>query len=438
MEIKKGKRIGLTVIVLIAFLLMPATAFGQEKAYEFDVNEFEKKTFSLDGYVELRPAYSCLNQDSSFYRIRYFDLNRRKTFPEVNFALLADLSYRKGFFEVLLEPYLDYTLSPYESEAGLNLYQGYVALKPSSSLAFMAGKRTLRWGKGYAWNPVALVERRKNPNEPDLAREGYFMVTAEYTKSFPGILKTLSISPIIIPVTRSINPAFSRESGLNFAGKIYFLFLNTDIDLMFLAGESQPARLGLDFSRNIRSNLELHGEVTFLNGLERKMVMENGEIVQESLNAIRYLLGLRYLSRTETTYILEYYHNGAGYDSVEMNNFYSAADLAYEQYLLAGVDTGLRDLAVLESYGEFSPMTDYLYFRIMQKDIFGILYLNPSAMVIANISDGSASISPEFSYTGFTNLELRLKAIILLGEDRDEFGEKTNRFRLELRARYFF
>ena len=37
-----------------------------------------------------------------------------------------------------------------------------------------AGKRTLRWGKGYAWNPIGFVERPKDPNDPDLAREGYW------------------------------------------------------------------------------------------------------------------------------------------------------------------------------------------------------------------------------------------------------------------------
>jgi hypothetical protein len=42
------------------------------------------------------------------------------------------------------------------------------------------------------------------------------------------------------------------------------------------------------------------------------------------------------------------------------------------------------------------------------------------------------------AYTGITNLELRLKATFLIGEEYTEFGEKRNDYRIEFRARYFF
>lgn len=438
MKKKKCRKTGVLGFCLLSLFLFNISLSGQEEQYEFDVGEFTRKAFSLDGYVEFRPSLSWLRQNSSFYKLRYYDRDKRETRGEGYFALLADLSYRKGIFEVLLEPYLDYMVSPFESEEGASLFQGYLSLKPSSSLTVYAGKRTLRWGKGYAWSPTAFVERLKNPNEPDLAREGYWMITADYTKSFGGALKTLSFTPVIIPVSQSVNKKFGGKEGLNFAAKFYLLLLDTDIDLVVLGGKSQPGRFGLDFSRNLLSNWEVHGEIAILRDLEQSQVDEDGRIEKEKSDAMRYLLGMRFLSAAETTYILEFYHNGGGYGSPEMEDFHSFVDQGYGRYISLGDDSQIREAAALESYGGFTPMRDYLFLRIMQKDPFGILYWTPAITVIVNLADGSASWAPELNYKGFTNFELRLKAAILTGKSREEFGEKPNRFRLELRARYFF
>jgi hypothetical protein len=423
---------------ILGLFLFNFLASGQEKEFEFDVDAFTRKAFSLDGYLEFRPSISWINQDSAVFKLRDYDQDRRKRLEEGYLALLADLSYRKGIFEALLEPYVDYTLSSFESEAQGNLFQGYLSLKPSPSLTLYAGKRTMRWGKGYAWSPTAMVERTKNPNEPDLAREGYWMIAADFTKSFGGIIKTFSFTPVIIPVFRSVNETFGREEGLNFAGKIYLLFLDTDIDFVVLAGKSQSARFGLDFSRNLRSNWEIHGELAVFQDVERSSVGDDGQIRVESFDAASCLLGVRYLTEAETTYILEYYHNGGGFSPLEMEAYYFFLDRSYKRYLASGDDSQLMEASGLLSYSGFTPMTDYLFLRVMQKDPLGILYLNPAFTVILNLKDGSASWSPELTYKGITNLELRLKAAILTGKKGEEFKEKRNCSRLELRLRYFF
>ena len=117
-------------------------------------------------------------------------------------------------------------------------------MKPSSSLTIDVGKRVFNWGKGYAWNPVAFVDRPKDPNDPELPREGYIAATADYIKSFSGPLKTFSVTPVIFPVYHHINDTFGDWNHLNFAGRIYGLLYDTDIDLLFLVGESKTS--GLD------------------------------------------------------------------------------------------------------------------------------------------------------------------------------------------------
>jgi hypothetical protein len=297
----------------------------------------------------------------------------------------------------------------------------------------------VKWGKGYAWNPVGFVERMKDPNDPDLAREGLVMLTADYTKSFVGALRTLSISPVFIPVFEEVNEDFGRINNVNFAGKVYMLLYDTDIDFMFLIGDSRPNRYGFDFSRNITSNFEVHGELAFIDDFNKRLIDSDGRVHEDDSDVINYLLGFRYLSRADTTYILEYYRNGGGYSEDEMSQFFSLVESGFQNFISTG-DAALLKKAgsVSQVYGGQNPMRHYLYLRISQKEPFDVLYLTPAITWIQNLSDGSATLSPEVSYKGITNTEIRLKGGILFGQRRTEYGEKQNDYRAELRVRYFF
>ena len=69
---------------------------------------------------------------------------------------------------------------------------------------------------------------------------------------------------------------------------------------------------------------------------------------------------------------------------------------------------------------------------------FDLLYFTPAVTTIVNLNDRSFQISPEAVYTGFTNVDLRLKASFINGPMDSEFGEKPNDFKLELRVGYYF
>jgi hypothetical protein len=88
-----------------------------------------------------------------------------------------------------------------------------------------------------------------------------------------------------------------------------------------------------------------------------------------------------------------------------------------------------------KSYGQPKK---YLYMRMSQKDPFDILYVTPALMAIVNSGDWSYSLSPEVAYTRITNLELRLKAMVLTRGRLSEFGGKLYDYRVELRGRYYF
>jgi len=427
-----------SLLAVLVALLISSFSFADEE-YKFDISEIEKKPYHIGGYVEFRPAIFWLDNDAALYKLRFFNQDEGTTTEEYNGNIQLEGSYEKGITRLFVLVNGDLTYSYQGWSDSLDLYEGTLSLKPSSSLAIDVGKETQKWGKGYAWNPVAFVDRPKDPEEPDLAREGFWMASADYIKSFSGPLKTFSFTPVLLPVYGQVNDEFGKSDKLNVAGKFYLLLYDTDIDLMFLTGGSRTPRFGFDFSRNISTNLEVHGEFAYINNFKQKTIDERGKVSESKFDAKSYLLGMRYLTEIDTTFILEYYHNGTGYTQDEIGSFFSLIDKSYKTYLSSrNRDSLTKAQSLAGNYGGVNPMNDYLYLRVTQKDPFNILYFTPALTSIINLDDGSFSLSPELTYAGITNLELRLKASANVGQNESEYGEKPSDYRLELRARYYF
>ena len=246
----------------IVLLLFCTPAVRGEESYTFDVAEIEKKPWHLGGYAEIRPVIYVLDKDAALYQLQYYKDDPGSTITEYNGRLQLEGSYEKGMGRVYVKTSTDCS---YSSESGgkgqTALYEGYATLKPSESWKVEAGKKNLKWGKGYAWNPVNFLDRAKDPNDPDLSLEGYVMATVDYVRSFDGPLKTLAITPVLFPVYDHINDDLGRDNHLNVAAKIYLLFYDTDLDFIYAAGGTRTPRYGVDFSRNLTTNFEVHGEL---------------------------------------------------------------------------------------------------------------------------------------------------------------------------------
>ena len=408
--------------------------------YKFELSETEKKPYHLGGYGEFRPVLFGLDRNAALYKLKFYNRDEGRTIEEYNFRLQLEGSYEYGIARIFgrVNGDLSHTYQGWSDET--SLYEGFLSLKPSNSFTLDIGKKTLKWGKGYAWNPVAFIDRPKDPDEPDLALEGFWVLSADFIRSFSGPLKTLSFTPVFLPVLEHINDDFGTKEKANLAAKLYLLLYDTDIDFIVFTGGSRTTRYGVDFSRNITSNFEIHGEFAYSEDFQKRYMDAKGNILSSTYDTVSYLLGVRYLTQRETTYILEYYRNGTGFTKDEVQDFYSFVDRAYDQYLATGSSAFLAKAQNLSqgNYGRPNPMTDYLYLRVSQKEPFDILYFTPALTAIVNLNDSSFSISPELAYTGITNWELRLKATFLVGGEETEFGEKPNDYRIELRARYYF
>jgi len=427
------------IFLPIVFWLIPQVLCAEE-SYTFDPGETEKKPYHVGGYVEFKPVLFGLDREAAFYKLRFYDNPRGQALVEANGRIQLEGSYEKNIFRIYAKTNTDLKSSYSGESERSTFYELYGSVKPSASLKFDAGKKTMKWGKGYAWNPAAFVDRPKDPDDPEQALEGYIVLSADYIKSFEGPLKTLSVTPVLFPVYDHVNGDFGNNYKMNFAGRIYFLLYDTDVDLMFMAGGSRPDRYGFDFSRNITTNLEIHGEYAYALNSMKNVVSQTGTLRQIEKGAHSFLIGLRYLTAFDLTAIIEFYHNDAGFSVDDMTGYFGFVNRSYAVYQATGNATGLVQAQLLADtgYARANAMQNYLYIRLSQKEPFDILYFTPSLTGMLNTDDRSWSATPELLYTGITNWEFRIRAGLIAGARNSDFGEKQNDYRIELRVGYYF
>jgi hypothetical protein len=431
--------------LLLWMLLIPAGAIRAQDEIRLEDIEKEiartvERPYSLGGFLEFQPTLFGLDRDAAFHRLRFLDEDEGAIAAQYDLGLRLEGAYRKGIFSLFARADALITQGDLDREFRIDLLEGFASVKPTPGLALDVGKKVVKWGKGYAWNPVAFVDRPKNPEDPELALEGFYLLAAEAIRSFDGPLKTAAVTAVALPVAKDVNEKFGETDHLNFAAKVYALLFDTDLDVMVLTGGSRTTRFGVDFSRNILPNLEVHGEWALITDFEQAPVNERGRAVRRVDDVMSYLVGIRYLTERETTFIVEYYRNGTGFTGEQMEDFFRFVETSDATFRSTENPTGIRRAVTLAegAYGRPNPMRSYVYARASQKEPFDILFFTPALTTIVNVVDRSFVVIPELTYSPRTNLEVRLRAVALVGERRTEYGEKQNDYRLELRVRYYF
>lgn len=423
----------------LLFLLAAANAWAADE-YSFDASEFEKKAFEIGGYLQFKQEDFAFNRGGAFYKLGNLKQPQRDSLDRSTGTLELIGKLRQGIGTFDFHTHSDVQRDQSAHDHSNALYEGAYSIRPTPGVTIEAGKRTLRWGKGYAWNPIGFVERPKDANDPELSREGLAMANGDFIFNRDGPLQTIAFTPVLLPVGRDINSDFGAAGHLNPAAKLYLLYRDTDIDFAWQGKGSRPGRFGVDFSRNLASNFEIHGEWARIQQFPRPVTDSAGRVSTETGNATSYLLGLRYLTEKDTTYIAEYYRNGTGYSQQEAGQYYQLVDTAFAQLEQTGASALLSKALTLSqgAYGRANPGKDYLYFRVQQKDAFGIVYFQPSITAMMNWQDRSYQITPELLYAGVKNFDLRLRLFMLQGANLSDFGEKQNSRKLEFYARYYF
>lgn len=424
--------------VLVALLLVLRTALAADQGYSFEASEFAKKPYEFGGYLEADPQYFWLNPGSAGYNLNYPN-GAPSSVHGVTGILELYGKYAVDIASVRFRTHSDVERYNTVDDNSNKLYEGVFSLRPNPGLTLEVGKQALQWGKGYAQTFVGFVQRPKDPDDPALAREGYTIANADLIRNFDGPLQTVAFTPVVLPVNSDVNSDYGNLGHTNFAAKLYFLYRDTDIDFMYLTNGSRPARFGMDFSRNLATNFEIHGEWAHIWNQQTPVLGSSGQVTMQTGSPTNYMAGLRYLTERDTTFIVEYYHNGSGYNEEQISDFYSFVDRIVGSATPAPANA-LQNALKLYKGGYARPfaMRNYLYVQASQKEPFDILYFTPSLTTTVNLDDGSFQVFPELLYTGVKNLELRLRFFALFGGSGTEIGEKPNSRRLEFRLRYYF
>ena len=424
--------------ILVTALLQAGAATAANEEYRFDASEFAKKPYEIGGYLEAKPQYFWLNPGSAGFNLTYPNGSPGDTVNGITGTLELVGKYTAGITSVRFRTHSDVQRYNTVNQETNRFYEAVFSLRPDPGLTMDVGKQALQWGKGYAQTFVGFVQRPKDPDDPELAREGYTVANADIIRNFDGPLQTVAFTPVVLPVSSGMNNDYGNPGYRNVAAKLYFFYRNTDVDLMYLAKGSRPARLGADFSRNLAANFEIHGEWAHIWNAPKPVVDATGQVTTQRGGATNYILGLRYLTERDTTYIVEYYHNGLGYNEEQIGDFYGFVNRAFGQPTVTGNAIQNARNLYQAGYGRPNAMRNYLYAQVSQKEPFDILYFTPALTTMVNLDDRSFQVTPELLYTGVKNLDLRLRYFALVGGSATEFGEKPNSRRLELRVRYHF
>ncbi len=362
------------IAYLLTFIILSlgsGTSQGQDDEFSFDSEDFSKSSWMVDGFLQANLDYLALNSESPFYRLAFLDKKDDKHRFPGGAELQLGLSYQQHSLTSYWLGKLEQSYNGYDWESNPLLYEGRVAWQVNPNMFVTAGKILPRWGKGYAWNPTNFVGRLKNPSDPDLSLEGHWAGQLDFVKSFQGALKNIALTALVLPVSEAINIGFGEYDHVNVAGKLYLLFHDTDIDFMALSSGSKSARYGFTVSRNLTANFEIHGEAALFSDHKKILVKDDGTILNTTSDVQSYLAGIRYLSSTNTTYVVEYYFNGQGYSRKESEEMFG--------HLAALDDRQLATIATnLAGYQIPNYMKNYFYLKASQKEPFGWLYLTPS------------------------------------------------------------
>ena len=421
----------------LGFGMTLAVQAGAEE-FTFDASEFEKKTFEFSGYLEQKEEGLRMRTDSPGYKLAYPGSEQRTHLLRNTTTL--ELSGKLNLDPVVVDARAQafHASDPLASASDRGtVMDGGVRWSAGPGLTVDAGKRVQRWGKGYAWSPVGFIERPKDSSDPQSSREGFVMASAEWTRSLSGPVSAVGISGFVVPTDGDLNADFGEKQDANPAAKLYLLAWNTDIDLMWRGKGARPQSVGFDFSRNISSALEVHGEWAHFRDAPRNTASAAGatQLEQSSYNA--WLLGMRYLTQSEVTWIVEYYRNENGYGADELDDYYTFLDKALADGAAPALEARARKLAQ-SGYARPNPGRDYLYAKASVSEPFGWVYGSAALTAMTNLNDHSWQVTPEIGYTGINNVEIRARAFFLGGASHTEFGEKPASRRLEVYARFYF
>ena len=259
-------------------ILLPTIILADD--YSFDMDELdtiEVKSYEYSGYIK--------------GEYKYLDTKNQSNIDGYLGEAMLDFKYFKDKYTINSEFMANYENIDGDKDDSTSINQLYLNYKQNENHMYKAGKVSSKSGKGYFFNPIAFIDKKKDPNNPELTKEGYELLAYKYNKVYQkSNLKNFALDVIYFPTSSTQNDDFYSETSNNIAIKAYFLYFDTDIDIAYLYSDESSDKLGFDFSSNIKINFEVHGEYA-----------------KDTDSFYSYTIGIKYLTQNDLTITSEYY-----------------------------------------------------------------------------------------------------------------------------------
>jgi len=208
-------------------------------------------------------ASSVVGTTNSFHGLSASDFN----LPPGNVAAAAALN-------TAIEPYTG-------THAKIRVKEAYGGLS-AGDFDFMAGRRIVRWGTGYAFSPAGVLDPPRDPTNPTdrlNLNQGRDMVKADYVHG-PHAFSLAWSSAALAPANANLHDTTAFRYNILVHG----------FDTSLIAGNDRggDAFGGLTFTRVFGQAWEMHGEAAW---------REEGAV----------LLGAKYTTTTHISFIGEFY-----------------------------------------------------------------------------------------------------------------------------------
>lgn len=368
----------------IALLTLGIALYSWADNYSFNLEELESietKSYEYGGYVKGEYKYQKINESSPLYPSKNKDYQSSKLAEA-----FLNFKYFQDSFTFHSDLMANYENIDSDEEKTYTLNQAFLNYKYNENHQLYIGKKTPKWGKGYYFNPVAFIDRKKDPNDPEASREGYYMANYQYNKVYESSLKNFAFDIVFLQTDTNFNDDLYEDKSNIIALKSYFLYNDIDIDLIYMYSNKQSEKVGVDFSTNLQTNFEIHAEYgKYLSGY------------------YAYLLGLKYLTEKDLTILCEYYYQS----EIQPKN---------------------------SAFWDES----YLITSLTQKEPFDMLYLNVYYKNTLNLQDKSHQNKLGFIYTGVKNFDIDFSISKNFGNSRSEFGSKLIQQFAWLSVKYSF
>ena len=304
------------------------------------------------------------------------------------------------------------------------------------ALDLVVGKKILKWGTGYAFNPTGVVEPQRSPSDPSdrlNQNDGRNLV------SLTAFFGKTSLTAVYLNDARYANS--SLQWGKNeLALRAYSFLGGLDISLIGHYSEGDRLELGANSSYVIGDNLELHGEILGKKGssaLFHPIVSSDnpGQIFDSypyvPLYAdsreifLKTLLGGQYTLENGLNLALEYYHNAECLSVQEWKRWMNF--VKFQDAVQSGAVPVSPDLIVpsrmnllwsLLTLSTRGTMRDYLFARgAYSDDTWGC-----EVIFFMNANDQSIVAIPTLTWKASVSFSFYLRYTAYAGRDGSEFG----------------